>query len=105
MSEADGSGRASRILVATSFLALFAIVGLCLYGLPFYYDFYVRELHWTRRQVTLGNTIGKVLVGPLFGFAVGWLIDRIGPRRPMIVGVLLAAVALVGISQVTTLAA
>jgi nitrate/nitrite transporter NarK len=110
MSDAQGSGRTgsgptSAVLVATSFLALFAIVGLCLYGLPFYYDFYVRELHWTRGQVTLGNTIGKVLVGPLFGFAVGWLIDRIGPRRPMIAGVLLAVVALVGISSINTLAA
>ena len=27
-------------VAATSFLALFSIVGLALYGLPFYYDFH-----------------------------------------------------------------
>src|SRR5688572_5945328 len=29
--------RRGALLIATSFLALFAIVGLCLYGLPYYY--------------------------------------------------------------------
>ena len=74
-------------LVATSFLALFAIVGLVLYGLPLYYDFFVKELGWTRAEVTSGNMIGKVLIGPLFGFLAGSLIDRVGPRKPMIVGI------------------
>ena len=30
------------------FLALFAIVGIALYGLPFFYDYLVREFGWTR---------------------------------------------------------
>lgn len=90
-------------LIATSFLTLFAIVGIPLYGLPFYYDFFVRELGWTRAQVTSGNALGKLVVGPLFGFLIGWLIDRFGPRRPMIVGLLLAGVALAGLSTVTTM--
>jgi MFS family permease len=97
--------RTSSRLVATSFLALFAVVGLCLYGIPFFYDFYVRELGWTRGQVTSGNALGKLLIGPLFGYLAGTLIDRLGPRRPMIVGVLLAATALVGLSLTTTLSA
>jgi sugar phosphate permease len=93
-----GSWRTSGKLVATSFLALFAIVGLCLYGIPFFYDFFVRELGWTRSQVTSGNALAKVVIGPLFGFLVGTLVDRFGPRRPMIAGILLGGAGLVGLS-------
>src|SRR2546423_5808856 len=103
MIEPDSSPRTTFRLVATSFFALFAIVGLCLYGLPFYYDRWVADLHWSRAQVTSGNFLGKALVGPLFGFLAGWLIDRIGPRRPMILGVLLGAAGLVGLSSMSTL--
>jgi MFS family permease len=90
-----------RRVVATAFLSMFAIVGLVLYGLPLYYDFFVRELGWTRARVTSGNMIGKILIGPLFGFVAGWLIDRYGPRRPMILGILLATLALFGLGGVT----
>src|SRR5690349_8663354 len=84
-------------VAATSFLALFAIVGLALYGLPFFYDFMVKDFGWSRAQVTSGNALSKLVVGPLFGFAAGWFIDRFGPRRLMIAGILLAGIALVGL--------
>jgi MFS family permease len=90
-----------RRLVATAFLSLFAIVGLVLYGLPLYYDFFVKELGWSRARVTSGNMIGKILIGPLFGFLAGWMIDRYGPRRPMILGILLATTALFGLGGVS----
>lgn len=90
-------------VAATSFVALFSIVGLALYGLPFYYDFMVREMGWSRAQVTSGNAISKLLIGPLFGFAAGWIVDRFGPRRLMMAGILMAGGALVGIAHMTTL--
>jgi nitrate/nitrite transporter NarK len=93
--------RQRQRLIATAFLSLFAIVGLVLYGLPLYYDFFVRELGWTRARVTSGNMIGKILIGPLFGFVAGWMIDRYGPRKPMILGILLATTALFGLGGVT----
>jgi MFS family permease len=101
---ADSLASSQRVrLVSTSFLALFAIVGLVLYGLPLYYDFFVKELGWTRAQVTSGNMIGKVLVGPLFGFLAGALIDRVGPRKPMMAGIVVASLALVGLGNVQTI--
>ena len=90
-------------VAATSFLALFSIVGLALYGLPFFYDFMVRDFGWTRAEVTSGNFYSKLLIGPLFGFLAGWIVDRFGPRRMMMAGILMAGVALVGLSFTTTL--
>src|SRR5215831_213847 len=89
--------------VFTSFTALFTIVGLALYGLPFYYDFMVREFGWSRAQVTSGNAISKLLVGPLFGFAAGWIVDRFGPRRLMMAGIVMAGGALVGLAHMSAL--
>src|SRR6478735_10224851 len=100
---ADGaSGRQVQVAV-TSFVALFAIVGLALYGLPFYYDFMVREFGWSRAQVTSGNAISKLIVGPVFGFAAGWVVDRFGPRRLMMAGIVMAGGALIGLAHMSAL--
>lgn len=85
-------------VVAAAFLSLLGIVGFAYYGLPFFYDFMTREFGWSRAVVTSGNAMGKLLVGPLFGFIAGWLIDRYGPQRLMVAGALLMGVALVGLS-------
>ena len=57
----------------------------------------VREFGWSRTMVTSGNAISKLVVGPLFGFAAGWIVDRFGPRRLMMAGILMAGGALVGL--------
>jgi sugar phosphate permease len=97
--------RHQTLAVVTAFLALFSIVGIALYGLPFFYDFFVRDLGWSRRQVTSGNALSKLIVGPLFGFFAGMAIDRFGPRRLMLVGILVAGIALAGLGGTTTLLA
>ncbi len=96
----DGRSRAGQAQVAaTSFLALFSIVGIALYGLPFFYDFMVRDFGWSRTQVTSGNALSKLLIGPLFGFVAGWVVDRFGPRKLMLAGIVMAGVALVGLGN------
>jgi MFS family permease len=90
-------------VTATAFVVLFCIVGLALWGLPFYYDFMVRPFGWTRGQVTSGNAISKLVIGPAFGFFAGWLVDRFGPRRLMMAGVCMAGVALIGLGSISTL--
>jgi sugar phosphate permease len=84
-------------VTVTAFAALFSVVGLALYGLPLYYDFMVRELGWSRTMVTSGNAISKLVVGPLFGFGAGWIVDRFGPRRLMMAGIVMAGGALIGL--------
>jgi sugar phosphate permease len=93
------------VAVSAAFLGLFSIVGFALYGLPYFYDFFVRDLGWTRQQVTSGNALSKLVVGPLFGLLAGIMVDRFGPRRLMLVGIVIAGAALIGLGGVTTLAA
>jgi len=103
---ADPSLRRNQALaVATAFLSLLSIVGIALYGLPFFYDFFVKDLGWTRQQVTSGNAISKLIVGPLFGFFAGTIVDRFGPKRLMLAGIVMAGLALLGLGSTLTLGA
>jgi MFS family permease len=83
-------------------VVLFSGVGLAHWGLPFYYDFMVQQFGWTRAQVTSGNALSRVIVEPAFGFIAGLIIDRFGPRRLMMVGILMAGAALVGLGWIST---
>jgi len=89
-------------VAATGFLSLFSLVGIMFYGLPFFYDFWFKEFGWSRATITSGNAFAKIFVG-LFGFLAGWLIDRYGPRRLMLAGILMGGISLIGLSQVTAL--
>lgn len=95
--------RESVQVTAAAFVVLFCIVGMALWGLPFYYDFMVEQFGWTRAQVTSGNALSKLLVGPIFGFLAGWMVDRFGPRRLMVAGIVMAGVALIGLGSISTL--
>jgi MFS family permease len=90
-------------VLITAFLSLLAIVGFALYGLPFFYDFMMKEFGWTRTIVTSGNAYSKILVAPLFGFFAGWLIDRYGPRKMLMVGAILGGAALIGLALMSSL--
>jgi len=96
--------RSQTFVIVTAFFSLLAIVGFALYGLPFFYDFYIKEFGWSRTIVTSGNALGKLLVAPLFGFIAGWIIDRHGPRRMMIAGALMTGAALILLSLMNSLA-
>lgn len=95
--------RAANFAAITGFFALFSVVGIALWGLPYYYDFMVREFGWTRAQVASGNAFSKLMIGPLFGFVAGWMVDRFGPRKLLIVGVLLAGLAVSGLGSISSL--
>jgi MFS family permease len=97
------SNRSKTFILASAFLSLLAIVGFALYGLPFFYDFFSREMGWERKLVTSGNALGKLIVAPLFGFIAGWFIDRYGPRKMLMAGAIMTGGALVGLSLMHSL--
>ena len=89
-------------IVLAAFLNLFFAVGLVFYGLPVFYTSLVDSLHFTRSQVAQGLFLGFVIVAPAFGF-MGALIDRIGARRVLRVGILLVALPLILMGGMTRL--
>ena len=90
-------------IVAAAFIFMMMIVGFVTYGLPQFYPNYIQEFGWRRDQIQLGNSISKIIVGPLFGFAAGWALERYGPRAVMAVGAACAGVALFGFSRMNSL--
>jgi sugar phosphate permease len=98
----DAGQKTGPILaLVTAFLALFSIVGFALYGLPFFYNFFVTDLGWTRQAVTSGNAYSKIAAAVLFGLVAGIIVDAFGPRRLMLVGIVMAGCAVYGLSTVT----
>jgi len=83
--------------VATaSFVILFVVVGIVYYSFPVFYNPLIQEFGWTRAQATAGFAYSIVIIGPLFGISAGFLIDRFGPRRILLVGLLFAGTAFLG---------
>lgn len=69
--------------------------GLPYYTKDFFYDYYAREFHWSRSQITLGFPIAALLTiwaGPL-------LIHRFSPRKLILIGTGLTFVALTGFGK------
>jgi MFS family permease len=64
-------------IVAAAFLNLFFAVGIVFYGMPVFYPELVRNLGFSRSQVTEGLLIGFLIVAPFVGY-LGSLIDRHG---------------------------
>jgi MFS family permease len=89
-------------IVLAAFLNLFFAVGLVFYGLPVFYTSLVDSLHFTRSQVAQGLFLGFVIVAPAFGF-MGALLDRIGARRVLRVGILMVALPLILMGGMTRL--
>jgi MFS family permease len=89
-------------VVLAAFLNLFFAVGLVFYGLPVFYPSLVDSLHFTRSQVAQGLFLGFVIVAPAFGF-MGALIDRMGARQVLRIGILLVALPLILMGWITRL--
>src|ERR1700741_685503 len=96
--------RDSALAVAASFFAMFCIVGIALWGLPFYYDFMVQQFGWSRGQVTSRNALGKLLIGSVFCFIARWGVPQFRPRRLLIAGILMAGAGAAGLGPISPLA-
>ncbi len=74
-------------IVLAAFLNLFFVVGIIFYGFPVFYPYFVESLGFTRAQVTQGFFLGFLFAGLPFGVLAGTLIDRLGARSVILVGV------------------
>jgi MFS family permease len=81
-------------IVAISFLTFGIAVGVPYYNLPFFYDYFQSSFGWSIAQITLGFPIASLLTiwaGPV-------LVPRASPRKLLVVGKGLSAVAFAGFS-------
>lgn len=74
-------------IVVAAFLNLFFVVGIIFYGFPVFYPSLAQSLGFTRGQLIEGFLIGFAFVGVLFSFLAGVLIDRVGSRQVILVGI------------------
>lgn len=86
----------------SAFLNLFFAVGIVFYGFPVFYPSLVDSLGFARGQVTEGIFLGFLMVAP-FAVFLGALIDRLGPRSVIRLGVCLVSLALFFMGWMSTL--
>jgi len=82
-------------VAAASFLTFGIAVGLPYYNIPFFYDYFQTAFHWDRSSITFGFPLATLLtlwVGPL-------IIPRFPPRRLILVGTAITALAFLGFSR------
>lgn len=82
-------------IVVAAFLNLFFVVGVIFYGFPVFYPYFVESLGFSRAQLTQGFLLGFLFAGLPFGILAGALIDRIGARLVILIGVALVASSLI----------
>jgi sugar phosphate permease len=90
-------------IVLAAFLNLFFSVGIVYYGFPVFYPAMVDSLGFTRAQLTQGFLLGFVVTGLLLGFLAGVLIDHLGPRKVIRIGVWCVGLPLILMGSMTSL--
>jgi len=90
-------------IVVAAFLNLLFSVGIVYYGFPVFYPSMVDSLGFTRSQLTQGFLLGFVFAGLLFGVFAGALIDRLGSRQVIRIGIGCVGVPLILMGSMTRL--
>ena len=90
-------------IVLAAFLNLFFSVGIVYYGFPVFYPSLVDSLGFTRSQLTQGFLMGFVFTGLLFGLFAGVLIDRLGSRQVIRIGIWCVGLPLILMGSMTRL--
>lgn len=82
-------------VTAAAFVTFGLSVGIPYYNIGFFYDYFQREFGWSRSDITLGFPLAAALtiwVGPL-------VIHRFSPRKLILIGTALSALALFGFGK------
>jgi sugar phosphate permease len=90
-------------IVVAAFLNLFFSVGIVYYGFPVFYPSMVDSLGFSRAQLTQGFLLGFVLAALLFGILAGVLIDRLGSRQVIRIGIWCVGLPLILMGSMTRL--
>ena len=86
-------------IVAGSFLVNCVCIGIGFYGQTVFLDALIQENGWSKSSVSGASTLYFITAG-LVGLQVGRVVDRLGPRIPILAGALTTAVALIALGFV-----
>jgi MFS transporter, OFA family, oxalate/formate antiporter len=88
------SSRTAWLMLGGAFTA-FTISAAVMHSYPVYLVAYIEEFGWTRAETSLGYSVSQLVGGASSPF-VGVLVDRLGPRRLLLLGggILVASLAL-----------
>jgi MFS family permease len=90
-------------IVLAAFLNLFFSVGIIYYGFPVFYPSMVSSLGFTRAQLTQGFLAGFLVAGLFFGLLAGVLIDSLGSRQVIRIGIWCVGLPLILMGSMTHL--
>jgi MFS family permease len=90
-------------IVFAAFLNLFFSVGIVYYGFPVFYPSMVESLGFTRAELTQGFLVGFLVAALLFGILAGVLIDRLGSRQVIRIGIWCVGLPLILMGSMTRL--
>src|SRR5438067_10349529 len=90
-------------IVLAACLNLFFSVGIVYYGSPVFYPSMVNSLGFSRAQLTQGFLVGFVVAGLLFGLLAGVLIDSLGSRQVIRIGIWCVGLPLILMGSMTRL--
>ncbi|MFC2016190.1 MFS transporter [Chloroflexota bacterium] len=89
------------IVVASTFFNFF-VGGTFLYGFTAFFDPLRNHFGWTSAQTALGVSLQR-LEGCIAAPAVGFLFDRVGPRKLILFGMIVAGCGLIYMSRIQSL--
>jgi MFS family permease len=93
--------RSSWILLAASFVT-FTISSACMHSYTVFLVAFIEAFGWSRGQISIAYSVSQLISGATSPL-VGVLVDRLGPRRLVLIGGVLLAVGLLASSFVYSL--
>jgi len=86
------------VVVIGAWLAMF-VGGGTQFSFSIFLPALIEDFGWTRGMLSLGLTL-NLLFMPVFGLLSGYLVDRIGPRRTVIIGAIIGGIGVALLSTV-----
>lgn len=82
--------------------AAFAVSAALMHAYPVYLVAFIEDFGWSRAETSIAYSVSQ-LVGGVSAPLVGMLVDRLGPRRLLLIGAVLLGISLVASAFVTAL--
>jgi MFS family permease len=93
--------RPAWLMLGGSFAA-FTVGAALMHSYPVYLVAFIQEFGWSRAQTSIAYSVSQLVAGVSSPF-VGALVDRLGPRRLLMLGSVLLVLGLLGSAYITAL--